>query len=57
MARVLHERGEVEVPRNNVARAFRDLRGTDHARFLWRSVAKRYLITDAGTALLKALLA
>jgi len=55
MARILSVHGEIDVPHNNVARAFRDLRGTDTVG-LWRGVAKRYVIEEGGSLLLRSLL-
>jgi hypothetical protein len=56
MARILKNHGEIDVPHNNVARAFRDLRGQDEVAGLWRGVAKRYEIAPAGTLLLQTLI-
>lgn len=56
MARILVEHGEIDVPPNNVARAFRDLRGKDAVAGLWRGIAKRYVIEEGGSLLLRSLL-
>lgn len=56
MARVLADNGQLDVPRNNVARAFRDLRGDERCTGLWRGIAKRYEISQPGTLLIQALL-
>jgi hypothetical protein len=56
MARILTDYGQLDVPRNNVARAFRDLRDDERCRGLWTGTSKRYGITEAGTLLLGALL-
>ena len=56
MARILKAHGEIDVPHNNVARAFRDLRGKEVAAGLWRGTAKRYVIEEGGSVLLRSLL-
>jgi GTPase SAR1 family protein len=56
IARILKAYGEIDVPRNNVARAFRDLRGKEVVAGLWRGIAKRYVIDNGGSILLRTLL-
>ncbi len=56
IARILNAHGEIDVWGNNVARAFRDLRGTDVISGLWKGVSKRYVIEQGGTLLLQTLL-
>lgn len=57
IARILTDYGELDVPRNNVARAFRVHKGDDRVAGLWISSGKRYEITDAGVLRCKALMA
>lgn len=56
MARILEAHGEITVPHNNVARAFRELRDKDFVAGLWRGVAKRYVIEEGGSMLLRTLI-
>lgn len=57
IARVLTEHGDLDVPRNNVARAFRQHKGDPRVEGFWISSGKRYEITDTGALTLKAILA
>ena len=56
MARILKSHGEIDVPHENVARAFRDLRGKKYVVGLWTGLAKRYEIAESGTLLLQTLI-
>lgn len=56
LARLLRVHGEIDVPHNNVARAFRELKGKDFIAGLWRGISKRYVIEEGGTILLQSLL-
>lgn len=56
IARTLRRHGELDVPPNNVARAFRDLKGEEAVAGLWRVTAKRYEIEEPGSKLLQAML-
>lgn len=56
LARLLRDHGEIDVPHNNVARAFRELKAKDFIAGLWRGIAKRYVIEDGGSILLQSLL-
>lgn len=56
LAELLVRYGDIDVPRNNVARAFRDFSPENGVDGLWTVEKKRYLITEAGALLLKALL-
>ncbi|MCL2724838.1 MAG: AAA family ATPase [Polyangiaceae bacterium] len=56
LAELLVRYGDIDVPRNNVARAFRDFRPEHGVDGLWTVEKKRYAITDAGALLLTTLL-
>lgn len=57
IAQVLVEHADLDVPPNNVARAFRDSKRKSAQEGLWTCSGKRYEITDAGSLLLKSILA
>lgn len=57
IARVLCEEGDLDVPPNNVARAFRDHKHDPTVEGLWQGSGKRYDITDTGALTLDAILA
>ncbi|MCA9591392.1 MAG: hypothetical protein KC657_39120, partial [Myxococcales bacterium] len=56
LAELLVRYGDIDVPRNNVARAFRDFRAEHGVAGLWTVEKKRYSITEAGALLLRFLL-
>lgn len=56
LAELLVRYGDVDVPHNNVARAFRDFRAEHGVDGLWTVEKKRYTITEAGALVLKTLL-
>jgi hypothetical protein len=58
IATVLKDEGNIDVPPNNVARAFRDFKATRReVGLFWRVSGKRYEITDAGTRMILSLIA
>lgn len=56
LARILATEAKLKVAPNNVARAFRDLKGKPYAKGLWTVRDKKYTITKAGQALLTKIL-
>ncbi|MES2642512.1 MAG: hypothetical protein V4850_23715 [Myxococcota bacterium] len=54
MSEALAQHGDIDVPHNNISRAFRDLKKADVSG-LWVVTGKRYAITSSGTALLISL--
>ena len=55
LARILNDQAKLKAAPNNVARAFRDLKGDPRARGLWAHESQRYTITPDGRTLLRRL--
>lgn len=56
IASTLRDHADIDVPHNNVSRAFRDLKKKPAAAGLWSVQGKRYEITEAGTSLIVSLI-
>jgi hypothetical protein len=56
LARILADEAGLKVAPNNVARAFRDLKGKPYAKGLWLARQQKYTITKAGQNLLAEIL-
>ena len=56
IASTLRDHADIDVPHNNVSRAFRDLKKKPQTAGLWVIQGKRYEITEAGTSLIVSLI-